>query len=44
MKYLLVALCAQRIGATLFTYNEEDFRLIHRHKDFSLHILAPLKS
>lgn len=35
---ILIALCARRIGATLFTY-KEDFRLIHRHKDFSLHIL-----
>lgn len=39
---ILVALCARRMGATLFTYNEEDFRLIHRHKDFSLRILTPL--
>lgn len=36
---ILIALCARRIGATLLTYNKEDFRLIHRHKDFSLHIL-----
>jgi len=36
---ILVALCARRIGATLLTYNKEDFRLIHRHKDFSLRIL-----
>jgi predicted nucleic acid-binding protein len=36
---ILIALCARRIGATLLTYNEKDFRLIHRHKDFSLHVL-----
>lgn len=36
---ILIALCARRIGATLITYNKEDFRLIHRHKDFSLRIL-----
>lgn len=37
---ILIALCARRIGATLFTYNREDFRLIHRHKDFSLRVLV----
>lgn len=37
---ILIALCARRIGATLLTYNRDDFRLIHRHKDFSLRILA----
>jgi predicted nucleic acid-binding protein len=37
---ILIALCARRIGATVFTYNGEDFRLIHRHKDFSLRIFA----
>lgn len=31
---ILIALCARRIGATLFTYNREDFRLIRRHKEF----------
>jgi len=36
---ILIALCARRIGATLFTYNRDDFRLIHRHTDFSLRIL-----
>ena len=35
----LIAICARRIGATLLTYNEADFCLIHRHKDFSLQIL-----
>jgi predicted nucleic acid-binding protein len=37
---ILIALCARRIGAMVFTYNGDDFRLIHRHKDFSLRILA----
>ena len=36
---ILIALCARRIGATLLTYNKEDFRLIHRHKGFALRIL-----
>jgi predicted nucleic acid-binding protein len=36
---ILIALCARRIGATLLTYNKEDFRLIRRHKDFALRIL-----
>jgi predicted nucleic acid-binding protein len=38
---ILIALCARRIGATLLTYNKDDFQLIHRHKEFSLRILAP---
>ena len=37
---VLIVLCARRIGATLLTYNREDFRLIHRHRDFSLRVLA----
>ena len=37
---ILIALCARRIGATLLTYNKDDFQLIHRHKDFSLRVLA----
>jgi predicted nucleic acid-binding protein len=37
---VLIALCARRIGATLLTYNAQDFRLIHRHKEFDLHVLA----
>jgi len=37
---ILIALCARRIGATLFTYNAKDFRLIRRHKDFNLRVLA----
>jgi predicted nucleic acid-binding protein len=36
---IFIALCARRIGATLFTYNRDDFQLIHRHKEFSLRIL-----
>ena len=36
---ILIALCARRIGATLLTYNKDDFQLIHRHKDFSLRVL-----
>lgn len=38
---ILIALCARRIGATVFTYNAKDFRLIHRHRPFSLRVLAP---
>jgi predicted nucleic acid-binding protein len=37
---ILIALCARRIGATLLTYNEDDFQLIHRHKEFSLRVLV----
>ncbi len=37
---VLIALCARKIGATLLTYNRRDFRLIRRHKDFSLRALA----
>jgi predicted nucleic acid-binding protein len=37
---ILIAFCARRIGATLLTYNRDDFRLIRRHKDFSLRVLA----
>jgi predicted nucleic acid-binding protein len=36
----LIALSARRIGATLFTYNARDFRLIRRHKEFALRVLA----
>jgi predicted nucleic acid-binding protein len=35
----LIASCARRIGAVLFSDNRDDFRLIHRHMDFSLHVL-----
>ena len=37
---ILIALCARRIGATLITYNGDDFRLIRRHRGFSLRALA----
>ena len=37
---VLIALCARRVGATLITYNAQDFRLIRRHKEFSLRVLA----
>ncbi len=37
---ILIALCARRIGATLLTYNGDDFRLIRRHREFSLRVLA----
>lgn len=36
----LIALCARRIGATLFTYDGQDFRLIRRHREFALRVLA----
>jgi predicted nucleic acid-binding protein len=36
----LIALCARRIGATLLTHNGKDFRLIRRHKEFALQVLA----
>ena len=37
---ILIALCARRVGATLLTYNAQDFRLIRRHEEFSLQVLA----
>jgi predicted nucleic acid-binding protein len=37
---VLIALCARKIGATLLTHNAKDFRLIRRHKEFSLRVLA----
>ena len=37
---VLIALCARRVGATLITYNGQDFRLIRRQKEFSLRVLA----
>ncbi|MBI3015339.1 MAG: type II toxin-antitoxin system VapC family toxin [Candidatus Tectomicrobia bacterium] len=36
---ILLALSARRIGAHLFTFNRDDFELIHRHKTFSLKVL-----
>jgi predicted nucleic acid-binding protein len=38
---VLIALCARRIGATVVTRNARDFRLIRRHRPFSLRVLAP---
>ncbi|MBI2211590.1 MAG: type II toxin-antitoxin system VapC family toxin [Deltaproteobacteria bacterium] len=37
---ILISLCARRIGATVVTYNKDDFQLIRRHKDFSLRVLV----
>lgn len=36
---ILLALCARRIGADLYTFNRDDFELIRRHKPFSLKLL-----
>ncbi|MFQ5801946.1 MAG: type II toxin-antitoxin system VapC family toxin [Candidatus Methylomirabilales bacterium] len=36
---VLLAMSAAQIGATLFTFNGEDFRLIARYKKFSVEIL-----
>lgn len=36
---VLLALCARRIGADLFTFNREDFQLIQRYRPFSLKVL-----
>jgi predicted nucleic acid-binding protein len=36
---LLLALCARRIGADLFTFDRNDFEFIRRHKPFSLKVL-----
>jgi len=37
---VLIALCARRIGATVITYTGQDFRLIRRHREFALRVLA----
>ena len=37
---VLIALCARQIGATLLTYNRDDFLLIHQHLNFSLRALT----
>lgn len=37
---VLIAASARQIGATLLTYNRDDFALIRRHLDFSLRVLA----
>jgi len=36
---ILIALCARQIGATVYTFNREDFALIRRYKPFSLETL-----
>ncbi len=37
---ILLALCARRIGAGLYTFNRDDFELIRRHRPFSLKLLT----
>jgi predicted nucleic acid-binding protein len=37
---ILLALCACRIGADLFTFNRKDFELIQRYRPFSLKLLS----
>ena len=37
---VLIALCARRIGADLYTFNRRDFDLIRRHRPFSLKVLV----
>ena len=37
---VLIALCARRIGADLYTFNHDDFDLIRRHRHFSLKVLV----
>jgi predicted nucleic acid-binding protein len=36
---ILLALCARRLGADLYTFNRDDFDLIRRHRPFSLKVL-----
>ena len=36
---ILLALCARRIGADLYTFNRDDFDLIRRQRPFSLKVL-----
>jgi predicted nucleic acid-binding protein len=36
---VLIAISARRIGATVVTYNRDDFRLIRRHRLFALRLL-----
>ena len=38
---ILIALCARRVGARLFTRNDKDFRLIRRHLQFSWTAVGP---
>jgi predicted nucleic acid-binding protein len=37
---ILIVLCARQIGATVCTFNREDFALIRRYKPFSLETLT----
>jgi len=36
---ILIALCARRVGATVFTRNRSDFQLICRQKHFALRVV-----
>jgi predicted nucleic acid-binding protein len=36
---VLLALCARQIGATLYTFNRQDFSLIARYTRFVLEVL-----
>ncbi len=38
---ILIALCARRIGATVATFNRDDFKLIRRYRQFALEVLTP---
>lgn len=37
---VLIALSGRRVGATVITYNGDDFRLIRRHTSFALRVLS----
>jgi len=41
---ILIALCARRIGATVFTYNRDDFRAVRRYRTFALEVLRHSES
>jgi predicted nucleic acid-binding protein len=41
---ILIALCARRIGATVFTYNGDDFRVVRRYRTFALEVLQHSQS
>lgn len=36
---VLIALCGVRIGAVVFTSNEEDFALVRRYKPFRFEVV-----
>ncbi len=38
LAYCLIALCGLRIGAVVYTLNEEDFALLHSVKPFRFHV------